>query len=362
MGSWPDAVLDLGIGPADGSVPTTGGGISGPSTPWPHGSSPRGRRDLVRLQRLPRLVDAPRRARRGPRRHRPVGETGATASRLVVGSRPCHDALEDRVCRWKGTERALLFPTGYAANLGVLSALGRAGCLIVSDERNHASIIDGCRLSRSPVAIARHNDPDHVDALLSGATTTAPCVVVRSGVLDGRRRGPWWSSSVRLSALGTEHAVRARRSPRRSRTGAARGRRPRAAPGRHPLQGARRPRWRRLRIGPAGRAVGQPGPIVHLHHRPEPGRRRRRPPRRSVSSPATKASPWSDGCGRWSIGCDQGHPSPIVPLIRRRGGRHGRRPPTRFGRGTPRPSHPSADRGAGALDSGSPSRRRTPTP
>ena len=60
----------------------------------------------------------------------------------------------------------------------MLSALGGPDCLIVSDERNHASIIDGCRLSRSPVAIARHNDPDHVDALLSGATTDRALVVV----------------------------------------------------------------------------------------------------------------------------------------------------------------------------------------
>jgi 8-amino-7-oxononanoate synthase len=103
--------------------------------------------------------------------------TGATASRLVVGSRPVHEALEAELSDWKRTEAALLFPTGFAANLGVLATLGGPDCLIVSDERNHASIIDGCRLSRSPVAIARHNDVDHIDLLLRDRTTDRAIVV-----------------------------------------------------------------------------------------------------------------------------------------------------------------------------------------
>lgn len=104
--------------------------------------------------------------------------TGATASRLVVGSRPVHHDLEDALAAWKGTEAAALFPTGYAANLGVLTTLGGPDCLVVSDELNHASIIDGCRLSCSPVAIARHNDVDHVDALLAARDTDRAMVVV----------------------------------------------------------------------------------------------------------------------------------------------------------------------------------------
>ena len=95
---------------------------------------------------------------------------GATASRLIVGSRPVHAELEAELSDWKGTERALVFPTGYASNLGVLSCFGGPDCLIVSDELNHASIIDGCRLSRSPVAVARHNDVAHVDRLLAAAS------------------------------------------------------------------------------------------------------------------------------------------------------------------------------------------------
>lgn len=104
--------------------------------------------------------------------------TGSTSSRLLVGSRPCHDELEAELCAWKQTEAALVFSSGYTANLGVLSTLGGPDCLIVSDELNHASIIDGCRLSRSPVAISRHNDVEHVDQILESATTTRAMVVV----------------------------------------------------------------------------------------------------------------------------------------------------------------------------------------
>ena len=103
---------------------------------------------------------------------------GATASRLIVGSRPVHAELEAELCEWKQTDRALVFPTGYAANLGVLSSLGGADCLIVSDELNHASIIDGCRLSRSQVAVAGHNDVTHVDRLLAESSSARKMVVV----------------------------------------------------------------------------------------------------------------------------------------------------------------------------------------
>ena len=75
--------------------------------------------------------------------------TGSGASRLVVGSRPIHHELELNLARWRGTESAVLFPTGFAANLGLLATLGGRGVVIHSDELNHASIIDGCRMARS---------------------------------------------------------------------------------------------------------------------------------------------------------------------------------------------------------------------
>ncbi len=112
--------------------------------------------------------------------------TGSGASRLVVGGRPIHDELEAALAAWKGTEAALLLPTGYQANLGVLTALAdRSDVLVVSDELNHASIIDGCRLARGTVAVARHGDVDHVASLL--AAHHGPALVVTDSVfsMDG---------------------------------------------------------------------------------------------------------------------------------------------------------------------------------
>jgi 8-amino-7-oxononanoate synthase len=94
---------------------------------------------------------------------------GSGASRLIVGSRPVHHQLENDLADWKQEERALVFPTGFAANLGVLTTFGGPGVTVVSDELNHASIIDGCRLSRACVAIYRHRDLDHAAKLLADA-------------------------------------------------------------------------------------------------------------------------------------------------------------------------------------------------
>ncbi len=111
--------------------------------------------------------------------------SGAGAARLLTGSRPVHGELEAALAEWKHAEGALLFPTGFMANLGVLTTLGRPGVLLVSDERNHASIIDGCRLSRAEVAVYPHGDTGAVAALLARANGAA--VVVTDGVfsMDG---------------------------------------------------------------------------------------------------------------------------------------------------------------------------------
>ena len=95
--------------------------------------------------------------------------TGSGSARLIVGSRPVHSELEREIADWKNTERALLFPTGFAANLGTLTALGDEGTLICSDERNHASIVDGCRSADARVAVYPHADPGAVDRLLRDA-------------------------------------------------------------------------------------------------------------------------------------------------------------------------------------------------
>lgn len=95
--------------------------------------------------------------------------TGATASRLIVGTRSLHMELEEAIARWKHQERALVFPNGFSANLGVLSVLGRADVTIFSDELNHASIIDGCRLARAKPTVYRHCDVEHLAELMSAA-------------------------------------------------------------------------------------------------------------------------------------------------------------------------------------------------
>jgi 8-amino-7-oxononanoate synthase len=91
---------------------------------------------------------------------------GAGASRLVAGTHAIHLELESSIAAWQRCERALVFPSGYAANLAALSVLGTADVAIFSDELNHASIIDGCRLSKAKTHIYRHRDLNHLDDLL----------------------------------------------------------------------------------------------------------------------------------------------------------------------------------------------------
>jgi 8-amino-7-oxononanoate synthase len=102
---------------------------------------------------------------------------GSGSARLIVGSRPVHSELESALADWRRAERAVLFPTGFATNLGVITTFADRDTLVVSDELNHASIIDGCRLSRAEVAISRHADPEHVDALLSASRASRNLVV-----------------------------------------------------------------------------------------------------------------------------------------------------------------------------------------
>jgi len=94
---------------------------------------------------------------------------GAGASRLVQGTHAEHEALELALAEWVGMPTALLFSSGFAANVGVVSALADAGSVVVSDALNHASLIDGCRLSRAQVAVVPHRDLRAVDAALAGA-------------------------------------------------------------------------------------------------------------------------------------------------------------------------------------------------
>jgi 8-amino-7-oxononanoate synthase len=87
---------------------------------------------------------------------------GAGASRLVSGTMTIHRRLEERLAAFKGSEGCLLFGSGYLANLGTIGALAGPGDTVFSDELNHASIVDGCRLSRARVCVYRHLDTEHL--------------------------------------------------------------------------------------------------------------------------------------------------------------------------------------------------------
>jgi 8-amino-7-oxononanoate synthase len=110
---------------------------------------------------------------------------GSGGSRLITGSRPIHVALETALAEWRQCERAVLFPTGFAANLSVLSVFGAQGARIYSDELNHASIIDGCRLARAPVAVFPHRDLEALDRLVAASPERAVIVSDTVFSMDG---------------------------------------------------------------------------------------------------------------------------------------------------------------------------------
>ena len=105
---------------------------------------------------------------------------GAGASRLVTGSLAIHDRLEEQLAALMGAASALVFSSGYHANLGAVTALTDADTLIVSDAHVHASLIDAARLSRASVAVAAHNDPGEVERLLAGRSQPGAMVLVES--------------------------------------------------------------------------------------------------------------------------------------------------------------------------------------
>jgi 8-amino-7-oxononanoate synthase len=113
------------------------------------------------------LAADPRLARAASRAARRYG-CGAGASALVSGHLPPHRALERALARWEGTESALVLSSGFAANLAVVGTLAGPDDAVFSDELNHASLIDGCRLSRARVHVYRHGNADQLDGLVRG--------------------------------------------------------------------------------------------------------------------------------------------------------------------------------------------------
>jgi 8-amino-7-oxononanoate synthase len=112
--------------------------------------------------------------------------TSAGASRLISGSMSIHAELESRLAAFKGTEAALLFGSGYLANTGTIAALAGRGEVVFSDELNHASIIDGCRLAGAETFVYRHTDTEHLAWGLRRAKSRA-ALIVTDGVfsMDG---------------------------------------------------------------------------------------------------------------------------------------------------------------------------------
>ena len=112
---------------------------------------------------------------------------GSGASRLISGNMTAHEELEQRIARFKGTEAALVFNSGYQANVGIIATLVGKDDVVLSDQLNHASIIDGCRLSRAAVAVYRHCDMDHLASLLEKAPATARKLIATESIfsMDG---------------------------------------------------------------------------------------------------------------------------------------------------------------------------------
>ncbi len=124
------------------------------------------------LARHPRLLAA---AMAATARH----GCAAGSSRLIAGNHPLYEELEEALAAFKGAESALVFATGYLANLAIVPALVEAGDAVFSDALNHASLVDGCRLSRAQVAVFRHGDPQTLaDALRRHARARRKLVVV----------------------------------------------------------------------------------------------------------------------------------------------------------------------------------------
>jgi len=112
---------------------------------------------------------------------------GAGASRLVSGNMELHEALEEKISRFKGKEASIVFPTGYMANVGAISSLVSKGDLVICDKLNHASIIDGCRLSGADFRVYPHCDMEKLENVLRKSAKYSHKLIVTDTVfsMDG---------------------------------------------------------------------------------------------------------------------------------------------------------------------------------
>src|SRR5579872_2513741 len=136
--------------------------------------------DYLDLAHDPRVIAAAREALDS-------GSVGAGASALVSGRSVWHKSLEERLARFEGQPAAVLFPTGYAANVGTICPLAGSEDVIFSDRLNHASLIDGCRLSGARVHVYRHDDLARLESELGKETSARRRLIVTDSVfsMDG---------------------------------------------------------------------------------------------------------------------------------------------------------------------------------
>ncbi|MBK7575231.1 MAG: aminotransferase class I/II-fold pyridoxal phosphate-dependent enzyme [Elusimicrobia bacterium] len=113
--------------------------------------------------------------------------TGAGGARVLSGNTTLHQRLEEKIAEFKGTEAALLFPTGYVTNFSVLSALLEPGDVVFNDQLNHASIIDGCRMTKGIVRFYHHNDMVSLEKKLKQYPFEQSKIIITDGVfsMDG---------------------------------------------------------------------------------------------------------------------------------------------------------------------------------
>lgn len=136
--------------------------------------------NYVGLATDPRVVEAAAEAARR-------WGAGAGSARLITGGTRLHDDLESAIAAFKGTDDALLFSSGYLANVGAIPALAGEGDVIFSDELNHASVVDGARLAHARTHVYRHRDVDHLESLLRANASARRTLVVTDAVfsMDG---------------------------------------------------------------------------------------------------------------------------------------------------------------------------------
>ena len=148
--------------------------------------------------------------------------TGLTGSRLLNGTTPLHLELEREIAEWMGTDDALVFTTGYQANVGCLSTLLAPGDTVICDSGDHASIMDGVMMSRARLRPFRHNRLDKLAQMLERASEDGGGVlVVVDGVysMEGRTaRASWWTRRTAWACLARAARAPARRSASRTRS------------------------------------------------------------------------------------------------------------------------------------------------